>query len=132
MSSIGRTVVLSAICFALAGCCSYGPYGRLNSASSATVMRQTVSWDGRFLQPARRGTVSRAVTQSIAVPPVDNEDAELARHKKYSADWWAVKNEFDRKDDARLAKVLTICRGCLAATFASSQAEQTGALPTAR
>src|SRR5205085_2434785 len=55
------------------------------------------------LAPRVRDTSAKAGEQEI------NED----QSKKYSAEWWAVKEASDRRNDLKLAKSIVICRGCL-------------------
>src|SRR4051794_25849250 len=131
MNRVGRSIAFCALSFALAGCCSYGPYNRYGPTSYAGGVRHTVSWDGRFLAGPKAYRPSRS-GENISGSVIEADDAELAKRKRYSPEWWAVYDELDRKNDARLAKALTICRGCLATNFASSQAEPTGSIAKSR
>jgi hypothetical protein len=42
----------------------------------------------------------------------DSDEAELAGLREYSREWVVARKALDAKEDARLAKVLVICRGC--------------------
>src|SRR5690242_127637 len=95
----GVLVLLSA---ALSGCCSYGPLASMQGVDAQRPAR-LIAWDGRIRQ--ERSKRVRAVSSTGAITPVDDrrEELELSQLKKYSPEWWAVRDALDRKDEAHLA-----------------------------
>jgi hypothetical protein len=51
-------------------------------------------------------------TETAAEHRYDKE-VELTALQKFSPEWWSVREAIDADADARLAKNLIICRGCL-------------------
>lgn len=43
---------------------------------------------------------------------IETREAELARLPTYSREWVALRRTIDAEEDARIAKILIICRGC--------------------
>ena len=43
---------------------------------------------------------------------IERKEAELDRLPKYSREWVALRKQIDDEEDARLTKILVICRGC--------------------
>jgi len=92
----------------LSGCCSDGLY----------VPNVPMAWDGLGSPPTSpRRETSKAhktiVTRTIVSDGIADKEAELATLKIYSPEWWSVHDAIDRANDAKLAKALIICRGCL-------------------
>ena len=62
---------------------------------------RVVAWDGPDRLPA------------VKAEPVDrNRETKLAAIPNHSPEWWAVLNAIEAEEDARLAKILVICKGC--------------------
>lgn len=71
-----------------------------------------VAWDGLGRDP-NLPAIRRTHTKSDQ-PKSENENREaaLAGLREYSREWVAVRKAIDAEEDARLAKILVICRGC--------------------
>ena len=68
---------------------------------------RVVAWDG----PDRLPAVKQAQLKSEKPKSVDrNRETVLAAHR--SPEWWEVQNAIAAEEDARLAKILVICKGC--------------------
>jgi hypothetical protein len=129
MRAIAISGVLVALTGALSGCCSYNSYGSAPQALRPFPNNHLVAWDGRIRAERvrqRAYPIHQTVNATGAIEA--SPDAELARLTKYSPEWWAIRDALDRKDEARLSQVMSICRGCVAPTYADSTVEQTGSV----
>lgn len=106
----------------LSGCCSDG------MAVQSRVSNIPMAWD-RYGRPtsipsrkAKRPHKNADITGGISDGLADQE-AELAKLKIYSPEWWTVHDAIDRSRDAKLAKSLIICRNCL-----PSEEDRTGSI----
>ena len=77
-----------------------------------------VAWDGLGRDPALPA-VKRAHTKPEKPKSeiqekskTEDREAALAGLREYSREWAAVRKAIDAEEDARLAKILVICRGC--------------------
>lgn len=61
--------------------------------------------------PDRLAAVKGNQTKSGRPRPADPE-TRLAPFPVHSPEWWAVLGAIEAEEDARLAKVLVICKGC--------------------
>ena len=72
-----------------------------SSQSVRLAQARVVGWAGPDRPPA------------VKAEPVDrNRETKLAALPDHSAEWWAVLNAIEAEEDARLAKILIICKGC--------------------
>jgi hypothetical protein len=100
------------VVLALCGC---------SSGQQAWVARphgSLVAWDGLGRDPTLPA-VKRALTKSEkpkseiqAKSKNEDRTAELAGLREYSREWAAVRKAIDAEEDARVANILVICRGC--------------------
>ena len=82
--------------------CNSSPPVRLAQA-------RVVAWVG----PDRVPVVTRTQVKSEILIPVDrNREIKLAALPNHPPEWWAVLNAIEAEEDARLAKILVICKGC--------------------
>ena len=77
--------------------------------------RKLAAWDGLGRDPneparARRTLATKNPTDAASSIPDD--EVMLAAVPKYSKEWVALYDTMRARDDARLARVLMICRGC--------------------
>ncbi|QPF95336.1 hypothetical protein IC761_27755 [Bradyrhizobium commune] len=72
------------------------------------------AWDGLGLDPNQHQS-HRIATQPRRSEPESNveREAALAELRPYSAAWWVVHDEIETDREARLAKRLVICQGCM-------------------
>jgi predicted secreted hydrolase len=98
-----RRSALVVLLLVLCGCSSSQP-ARLAQAPHRVVA--SVGSD-------RLQAVKRTQAKSEKPKPVDrSREAELASLPKHSPEWWAVRNAIEAEEDAKLAKILVICKGC--------------------
>src|SRR5437764_1482952 len=80
--------------------------------------RSLVAWDGLGrdpnLPPTKRTRTKLKKLSSAEQPKsaYENREAELAGLRKYSREWVALRTAINAEEDARIAKILIICRGC--------------------
>jgi hypothetical protein len=61
----------------------------------------------------RPSTVKRTqATSEKPIPANQNAQARLAALRAHSREWWTVLSEIEAEENARLARVLVICKGC--------------------
>lgn len=122
-----RSLVLQLIWLALCGCSSGQQVwtGKYNTFYPY--------WDGRDrnLNPpitrlvhAKSQRTKSAEEQTSTIESrlaIENREAELDRLPKYSPEWVALRKRIDAEEDARIARILVICRGC---EIASSKPNQ--------
>jgi hypothetical protein len=112
---MSRWILLTSIAVALSGCCGFG------SGCGVTPSAQLLAWDG--LSPEYSNPLLNRSTQitsrkhpkavEASAEHVSDKEVQLASFPKHSAQWWSVREAIDADADARLAKNLIICRGCL-------------------
>jgi hypothetical protein len=56
--------------------------------------------------------IHQKLSPKSAETVVSPKEQELALLPKYSPEWWKVHDAIELDEDAKLAKVLIICRGC--------------------
>ena len=113
---MSRWILLSSIALALSGCCGLGI-----NCPAATQSGRLLASDGfnsiDAARPAARRLiriVHRPRTLAIATgADSSSAQAELAALPKYSKEWWSVRDRIEAAADAKLARALVICRGCL-------------------
>lgn len=67
--------------------------------------------------PAPLAAVKRTQAKQEKPKPADlDPESRLAALPVHSPEWWAVLAAIEAEEDARLAKVLVICRGCFGST----------------
>jgi hypothetical protein len=108
-----RLVFVIASGLTLTGCC-------LGSGCYAPPSSVLTSWNGRSPVSKRKNVehvkahVKARKTSETATAQVDPpNEVELAALKLYSTEWWSVRDAIDRAAEAKLAKKLIICRGCM-------------------
>ncbi len=91
-----------------------------------------VAWDGLGRDP-NLPAIKRARSKPEK-PKSANEDreAELVGLREYSREWVAVRKAIDAEEDARLAKILIICRGCEDPGNETHQMKQSRSLTSGR
>jgi hypothetical protein len=109
-----RWIVLPVV-FALCGCSSSRQVWVTQPHNSI------VGWDGLGRDPTLP-PIKQARTKSEKPKPeskskeiesmVEAREVELARLPIYSREWVALRKAIDAEEDARLGKILIICRGC--------------------
>jgi hypothetical protein len=101
--------------------CSSSPPVQLAHVSPHRI----VTWAG----PVRPSAVKRAQVKPFQPKAIDrSREAELAALPKHSPEWWSVHDAIEAEEDARLGKILVICRGCLDPT----SVEHTGSINSQR
>jgi hypothetical protein len=141
MSIHVRLLAVAALAVTLSGCASGGGDYQVENATGQPIphhaLADEVFLDGtgpsarrlaqtprggaverRYAEPAAAGAPTRAIvrTRPTAIERVDNVSSTTgARHsvqneanKPFSDQWW----EKERREDARLKRVMDICRGC--------------------
>jgi hypothetical protein len=110
-----RWIVLLPVALALCGC---------SSSWQIWVTRphpSLAAWDslGRdpTLPPIKRARTKPEKPKSEnknkeTEPAIESREAELARLLPYSREWVALRGAIDAEEDARIAMILIICRGC--------------------
>jgi hypothetical protein len=108
-----KSIVIILVAFALGGCAT------ADHSSRESLPRKLFAWDGLGRDPneparARRTVATRKPTDaaSLLVSVLDDE-AALAAVPKYSKEWVALYEAMQAKNDAKLARAMIICRGCL-------------------
>jgi predicted secreted hydrolase len=112
---MSRWIFLISIAVTLSGCCGLG------TSCGVTPRVHLLAWDGlnpdNSNRPPERPTRifhSRPTGRSVAAADhSSNKEAELAALPKYSQEWWSVHDQIEVEADAKLARALVICRGCL-------------------
>jgi hypothetical protein len=110
-----RWMVLLPVVLALCGCSSSRQVWIVQPHPSL------VAWDG-FGRDPTLPPIKRARTKAEKPKPesedketesaIQAREAKLAGLPTYSREWVALRKEIDAEEDARLAKILIICRGC--------------------
>jgi hypothetical protein len=116
-----KWVCVTAAALALSGCGGGVGFQAQTPGPYPQPPHVRMAWDGygRPLTSRRRGPAKvqkTAHTRAAEPDGIAAKEAELAKLKAYSPEWWSVRDAIDRVRDARLAKILIICSTCLPAT----------------
>jgi hypothetical protein len=117
-------LVFLPVVFALGGCCSSRPVWVTQPHGSL------VGSDGFSRNPSVPAT--KRARAELEKPPLASEsketeaaiqkkEAELAGLRPYSREWVMLRRDIDAAEDARITKILMICKGC---EFASAQSKR--------
>jgi hypothetical protein len=68
------------------------------------------AWDGRL--PVRTLHEGLPSASSRADTMIATQQARLNSYERYSPEWRASKKELDDLEEGRIAKAMSICRGC--------------------
>lgn len=100
---IAKWLMLSAV-LGLCGC----------SASPPVQFSQPhrLAWDGLGRDPNLPATKRMRTRTEPAGPTSAGRDAELAKLRPFSREWVTLLEAIDAADDARVSKLMIICRGC--------------------
>lgn len=111
---MGRWIFLLSIAVSLSGCCAFG--GGCGDGLSV----HALAWNGPgpndpYRSPKRATRIVRSKQTITVATPVEpsKKEAELAALPKHSPEWWSLHDAIEAEADAKLAKTLIICRGCL-------------------
>jgi hypothetical protein len=74
-------------------------------------------------RPKSGGVEKSAIEDRSAI---EREEAELDMLPKYSHEWVALRKQIDSEEDARIAKIVLICRGCETPGSEPSQTASSG------
>jgi hypothetical protein len=95
----------------LCGCSSPGPQALL-----APPHRSWAATQGHYRSPQLEALDDKPSKPEQPNPAIEARKAELERLPKYSHEWIALRKQIDAEieadDNARIAKVMVICRGC--------------------
>jgi hypothetical protein len=113
-----RTLLLLLWSVALGSCASQPTWtsaqGSAKPASGSSPLRYQYAWDGLGQNPNLPR--SHRVPRQSSTPEQDSNlqrEAVLAELRPYSAAWWVVHDEIEADREAKIAKKLVICRGCI-------------------
>jgi hypothetical protein len=70
------------------------------------------AWDGLGRDPNLPATKRTRTKIDEAKPASQNRDAELAKLRQFSREWVTLLQAIEAEDDARISKLMVICRGC--------------------
>jgi hypothetical protein len=111
---MAKSVALILVTLALGGCAT------ADHSSRESLPGKSFAWDGLGRDPNEPARARR--TMATKKKPVDtasltasepDDEAALAAVPKYSKEWVALYEAIRARDDAKLARALIICRGCL-------------------
>jgi hypothetical protein len=119
-SDMLKSIAFILAAFALAGCAT------ADHSSREILPGNSTAWDGhgRDLNRPARGRRTIAAKKSTDASSTPDDEAVLAAVPKYSKEWVALYEAMRARDEARLARVLIICRGC----FPLADGEPTGSI----
>jgi hypothetical protein len=100
---ITKWLVLSAV-LALCGCSS--------SQQVQVSQPRRFAWDGLGHNPNLPLTKRTRAKTEEPKPISESRDAELAKLRPFSREWVTLLKVIDAEDDARISKLMIICRGC--------------------
>lgn len=105
LKSIGPILVA----FALGGCAT------ADHSSRQSLPGKSYAWDGLGRDPNETVRPIRRKAREVASskPSAQDDEAKLAALPEYSKEWMALSEAIEARADARLARVMMICRGCL-------------------
>src|SRR6185312_14767237 len=112
-----KSVYATVAALALSGCCGgWAGFQTWTPPPHVQRLHPEATWD-RYGRPlARRASATvKSTAHSGAAEPDDIalKEAELAKLRAYSPEWWSVSDAIDRARGAKLAKKLVICSTCL-------------------
>lgn len=108
-------LVLLPVVIALGGCSSS------RQVWVAPPHRSLIAWDGLGRNPdlpvIKRARTGPEKPQLASEPKetasaIEKKEAELAELRPYSREWVTLRREIDAAEDARITKILMICKGC--------------------
>src|SRR5438094_1344996 len=70
------------------------------------------AWDGLGHDPNLPVTKRTRTKTEEPKPTSQNRDAELAKLRQFSREWVTLLEAIEAEDDARISKLMIICRGC--------------------
>ena len=114
-----RWLVLSVV-LALCGCSSS------QQVWVAQPHHSHVAWDGLGRDPNLPVIKRTRAKPGQPKSQIEDREAELAKVRQFSREWVALRQVIDAEEDARIAKILVICRGC---GTTSSETDQASASP---
>ena len=100
---IAKWLVLSAV-LALGGCSS--------SQQVQVSQPHHFAWDGLGRDPNLPVTKRTRTKTEEPKPTRENREAELAKLRPFSREWVNLLQAIDAEDDARISKLMIICREC--------------------
>lgn len=98
-----KWLVLSVV-LALCGCSS--------SQQVQVSQPHRFAWDGLGRDPNLPVTKRTRTKADEPRPVSQNRDAELANLRQFSREWVTLLQAIEAEDDARISKLMIICRGC--------------------
>jgi hypothetical protein len=108
---MSRWMALTLSALALSGCAS-----QQNFRHERPRVVNSATFDGFPNVPNRPkrsiDNIHQKLSPKSAETVVSPKEQELALLPKYSPEWWKVHDAIELDEDAKLAKVLIICRGC--------------------
>jgi hypothetical protein len=116
-----RWLVLLPFVLALCGCSG-------NQVWDSQPHRSLAAWDGPGRDPKLRAIKRARAKPEEPKSAIENREAELAGLREYSREWVTLRREIDAEEDARIAKILVICRGCEAPSGEINQTNQSSSL----
>jgi len=75
-------------------------------------------WDGERTPPSAgqdqgpKSKVAQEMSNTEDRSAIERKEAKLKKLPEYSKEWMALRRQIDAEDEARIAKILAICRGC--------------------
>ena len=122
-----KWLVIPAAALALCGCSSSQ---QIWTMQASPTQGRRVAWDGLGRSRDPNLYVIKQARSKPEKPKSANEnrEAELAGLREYSREWVALRNAIDAEEDARLAKILIICRGCEDLESKTRQIKQSSSL----
>ncbi len=99
--------LLLTVTLALAGC--------VTADVTTTGDHGAYAWDGLGRNPNLQVRVGKRISFQTVVETssVSDKTRLLATLPEHSSRWWAAKDTIEREMDAKLARAMVICRGCL-------------------
>jgi hypothetical protein len=107
-----KSIALLLVASALGGCATSG------LSSREILPENSFAWDGlgdapsQSVRPRRTTTIKKPTDLVSSMASLPDDDPKLAAAPKYSKEWVARYAAKQAMDDAKLAQVIVICRGC--------------------
>jgi len=108
-SAMLKSVAIILAALALSGCAA------ADHDCREGLPRKLIAWDGLGRDPNEPVRAHRTLATKNpidAASSIPDDEVVLAAVPKYSKEWVALYDTMRARDDARLARVLMICRGC--------------------
>jgi hypothetical protein len=86
------------------------------------------AWDGLGRDPNLPVTTRTRAKAEGPKPISENRDAELAKFRPFSREWVNLLQAIDAEDDARISKLMIICRGCELASREANRIDPSSSL----